>query len=47
MESEGLICPILKETCLKEGCAWYTPMGQCSIAVLGSVLSMKGKSGIL
>ena len=35
------ICPLLKEACLRERCAWYQVSGQCSITVLAHVFSMR------
>lgn len=40
MKSEELMCPLLKEPCMGDRCAWFTPMGQCSILIIGRNMSM-------
>jgi len=37
------ICPLLKEDCLRERCAWHQVSGQCSITVLAQAFSMGSK----
>jgi len=43
LNNDETICPLLKEACLRDRCAWYQVSGQCSITVLAQAFSMRSK----